>query len=188
MTDTCRTDLLAEAFEAQRDRLSAVAYRVLGSHADAEDVVQEAWMRLARQDATTRVPSAKLFGLRQLVRGTYAGSPPRNDRIVEVTPWPANSRGRRRGRGVCRRSAFRTAHRVPPHRPNRREGNRRNISLGRPRATYPVSPIGIVPLLVLFVHSSFFLGGLVGKSLVVLLGFLVLRAYLRISFMYGVAA
>ncbi|MEV6156972.1 sigma-70 family RNA polymerase sigma factor [Nonomuraea sp. NPDC052129] len=51
MTDTSRTDQLAEAFEAQRDRLSAVAYRVLGSHADAEDVVQEAWMRLARQDA-----------------------------------------------------------------------------------------------------------------------------------------
>ncbi|ANS70659.1 RNA polymerase sigma factor, sigma-70 family [Streptomyces lincolnensis] len=41
---------VAEAFEAQRDRLRAVAYRVLGSHADAEDVVQEAWMRLARQD------------------------------------------------------------------------------------------------------------------------------------------
>ncbi|MEU7293936.1 sigma-70 family RNA polymerase sigma factor [Streptomyces exfoliatus] len=45
--------LLTEAFEAQRDRLRAVAYRVLGSHADAEDVVQEAWMRLARQDEAT---------------------------------------------------------------------------------------------------------------------------------------
>ncbi|MFI9407956.1 sigma-70 family RNA polymerase sigma factor [Nocardia sp. NPDC052316] len=44
---------IAEAFEAQRDRLRAVAYRVLGSHADAEDVVQEAWMRLVRQDAAT---------------------------------------------------------------------------------------------------------------------------------------
>ncbi|MFI0420040.1 sigma-70 family RNA polymerase sigma factor [Spongiactinospora sp. 9N601] len=45
--------LLAEAFEAQRDRLRALAYRVVGSHADAEDVVQEAWMRLARQDEAT---------------------------------------------------------------------------------------------------------------------------------------
>ncbi|WP_406230730.1 sigma-70 family RNA polymerase sigma factor [Nocardia sp. NBC_01009] len=45
--------LVTEAFEAQRDRLRAVAYRVLGSHADAEDVVQEAWMRLVRQDTAT---------------------------------------------------------------------------------------------------------------------------------------
>ncbi|WP_062214226.1 sigma-70 family RNA polymerase sigma factor [Streptomyces sp. NBRC 109706] len=42
-----------EAFEAQRDRLRAVAHRVLGSHADAEDVVQEAWLRLVRQDPAT---------------------------------------------------------------------------------------------------------------------------------------
>ena len=44
---------LVEAFEAQRDRLRGVAYRVLGSHADAEDVVQEAWLRLMRQDAAS---------------------------------------------------------------------------------------------------------------------------------------
>ncbi|MBB4912980.1 sigma-70 family RNA polymerase sigma factor [Streptosporangium saharense] len=44
---------MAEAFESQRDRLRAVAHRLLGSHADAEDVVQEAWLRLSRQDTAT---------------------------------------------------------------------------------------------------------------------------------------
>jgi len=53
MSDTSPADPVGEAFEAQRDRLRAVAYRMLGSHADAEDVVQEAWLRLARQDAAT---------------------------------------------------------------------------------------------------------------------------------------
>lgn len=38
------------AFESHRDRLRGIAYRMLGSHADAEDVVQEAWLRLSRQD------------------------------------------------------------------------------------------------------------------------------------------
>ena len=53
MVDSGSTDSAATAFESHRDRLRAVAYRVLGSHADAEDVVQEAWLRLARQDADT---------------------------------------------------------------------------------------------------------------------------------------
>jgi RNA polymerase sigma factor (sigma-70 family) len=47
------TDPVVEAFESQRDRLRAVAYRMLGSHADAEDVVQEAWLRLSRQGPET---------------------------------------------------------------------------------------------------------------------------------------
>src|SRR5437879_6440985 len=41
---------MAEQFEQQRDRLRTVAYRMLGSHAEAEDAVQEAWLRLARAD------------------------------------------------------------------------------------------------------------------------------------------
>jgi RNA polymerase sigma-70 factor (ECF subfamily) len=43
-------DDLARAFEAQRRRLTALAVRMLGSQADAEDAVQEAWLRLTRQE------------------------------------------------------------------------------------------------------------------------------------------
>ncbi len=53
MSDTSQAAPAAEAFEAHRDRLRAVAHRVLGSYADAEDVVQEAWLRLSRQDTLT---------------------------------------------------------------------------------------------------------------------------------------
>ena len=44
-------DELAEEFEARRPRLRAVAYRMLGSFSEAEDAVQEAWLRLSRSDA-----------------------------------------------------------------------------------------------------------------------------------------
>jgi RNA polymerase sigma-70 factor (ECF subfamily) len=44
-------DDLAEEFEARRPRLRAVAYRMLGSFSEAEDAVQEAWLRLSRSDA-----------------------------------------------------------------------------------------------------------------------------------------
>ena len=42
------SDELAAEFETQRAYLHAVAFRMLGSHADADDAVQEAWLRLAR--------------------------------------------------------------------------------------------------------------------------------------------
>ena len=44
-------DWLAERFESARGHLRAVAYRMLGSVPDAEDAVQEAWLRLSRSDA-----------------------------------------------------------------------------------------------------------------------------------------
>jgi RNA polymerase sigma factor (sigma-70 family) len=42
---------LAAEFEDHRPYLRAIAFRVLGSHADADDAVQEAWLRLARTGA-----------------------------------------------------------------------------------------------------------------------------------------
>ena len=42
---------LTARFEQERPQLKAVAYRMLGTLADAEDAVQEAWIRLNRTDA-----------------------------------------------------------------------------------------------------------------------------------------
>src|SRR5262249_48697184 len=45
-------EALAEQFEAHRPHLRAVAYRMLGSASEADDAVQEAWLRLSHSDAT----------------------------------------------------------------------------------------------------------------------------------------
>ena len=47
-----QTDWLAEGFEENRARLRAVAYRMLGSLAEADDAVQETWLRLSRSGAS----------------------------------------------------------------------------------------------------------------------------------------
>jgi RNA polymerase sigma-70 factor (ECF subfamily) len=44
-------DVLAERFEAHRTRLRAVAYQTLGSTSEADDAVQETWLRLSRSGA-----------------------------------------------------------------------------------------------------------------------------------------
>jgi RNA polymerase sigma-70 factor (ECF subfamily) len=44
-------DWLAERFQEHRPRLRAVAYRILGSTSEADDAVQETWIRLSRADA-----------------------------------------------------------------------------------------------------------------------------------------
>jgi len=48
-----RDDWLAEEFERQRPHMRAVAYRMLGSASEADDAVQEAWLRLSRSDSET---------------------------------------------------------------------------------------------------------------------------------------
>ena len=44
-------------FDAERPRLIAIAIRILGSEADADDVLQEAWLRYARTDAVDDLPA-----------------------------------------------------------------------------------------------------------------------------------
>lgn len=74
-------------FEAERARLTGIAYRLLGSVGDAEDVVQEAWLRWARTDRTAiERPAAWLttvvgrLGLDRLRAR-------RRDRTDYVGPW-----------------------------------------------------------------------------------------------------
>src|SRR5579863_1967961 len=45
-------DWLAQRFEAERPHLRAVAYRMLGSPSEADDAVQESWLRLSRADTS----------------------------------------------------------------------------------------------------------------------------------------
>jgi RNA polymerase sigma factor (sigma-70 family) len=49
-TKGCEGDWLAERFEDNRARLRAVAYRRLGSLSEADDALQESWLRLSRSD------------------------------------------------------------------------------------------------------------------------------------------
>ncbi len=48
------------AFERERARLTGLAYRMTGSHHDAEDIVQEAWFRFGRHHGEVDVPAAWL--------------------------------------------------------------------------------------------------------------------------------
>jgi RNA polymerase sigma-70 factor (ECF subfamily) len=53
-------DWLAERFEANRSHLRSVAFRMLGSLTEADDAVQEAWIRLSRTD-TSQVDNLRAF-------------------------------------------------------------------------------------------------------------------------------
>ena len=58
---THRTDSEDTAFTAARPRLFAIAYRMLGSRADAEDVLQDAWMRWHQTKSQASDPGSPVW-------------------------------------------------------------------------------------------------------------------------------
>ena len=57
--DRCHGDPATEAFVAHRNLLFTVAYEILGSAADAEDVLQETWLRWVKVDLDQVATSAR---------------------------------------------------------------------------------------------------------------------------------
>src|SRR6201988_1711296 len=88
-------DFLASQFEQNRSHLRAVAYRMLGSLSEADDAVQEAWLKLSRSDACG---IARLGGwltpvvarvCLDMVRSRNAGREDSLEERVDAPPPPA---------------------------------------------------------------------------------------------------
>src|SRR5437763_6224711 len=104
-----RHELLAQQFEEHRPHLRAVAYRMLGSLSEADDAVQDAWLRLSRADTsevenlrawlTTVVARVALNLLR--ARNTRREQPLRRAR--SRPDHRSRRRHRSRARGAARR-------------------------------------------------------------------------------------
>lgn len=83
-----------EEFEAQRPRLFGIAYRMLGEAAEAEDVVQDAYLRWAAADYTTTVAPAWLskvvvnLCLNRLTSCPDGSSAPSGTASTHVRGWP----------------------------------------------------------------------------------------------------
>ncbi|MBI1759557.1 MAG: RNA polymerase sigma factor SigJ [Actinobacteria bacterium] len=82
-------DDLIETFHGERQRLSSLAYRMLGSRADAQDIVQEAWIRLQRAAAGAEpirdVPAWLTTTVSRLALDQLRSA--RTRREVYVGPW-----------------------------------------------------------------------------------------------------
>ena len=84
-------------FEGERHRLVGLAYRITGSRADADDVVQEAWLRWDRSDqAAVERPGAWLTTVTSRIALDRLRAAQRA-REAYVGPWLPGDRGDRRG-------------------------------------------------------------------------------------------
>ena len=83
-----RSDELATAFLAARPRLVGVAYAVLGSYAEAEDVVSDTWLRLVAADDVDRIRDVDAWATVAVARAAldaYRSARVRRERYVG--PW-----------------------------------------------------------------------------------------------------
>ena len=81
-----RDGLATEAFVAHRNLLFTVAYEMLGSAADAEDVLQETWLRWAGVDLGT-VRDQRAYLVRITTRQALTGCAPGRRKESYVGPW-----------------------------------------------------------------------------------------------------
>jgi len=78
---------LALEFEAHRDHLMAVAYRMLGSHSEAEDLVQEVWLRWQASDRSTVVNPVAYLSTAVTRLAINASQSARARRETYIGPW-----------------------------------------------------------------------------------------------------
>jgi RNA polymerase sigma-70 factor (ECF subfamily) len=81
------TDLLVDAFQANRGRLFGIAYRMLGTVADAEDVLQDAWLRWQGTDRDAVLEPAAYLATVVTRLSLTALDSARARREVYVGPW-----------------------------------------------------------------------------------------------------
>jgi len=77
-------------FDAERPRLMAIAGRILGSEADADDVLQEAWLRLSRTDAIDDLPAWLTTVVTRLCLDHLRKRRTRSEAEVPVEPAPVD--------------------------------------------------------------------------------------------------
>ena len=131
-------DWLAERFEANRTHLRAVAYRMLGSLSEADDAVQEAWLRLSRSD------TSGVENLRRLADDGRRAGVPRHAALAQVAArgaaGPARARADREPRGRSRPRARGAAGRLGRPRAARGARDAGSRRAARVRAARHVRP------------------------------------------------
>src|SRR3954469_9373941 len=81
-------DELAREFEAERTRLRGLAFRLLGSAAEADDAVQEAWLRLTRVDSVDNLAAWLTTVVSRVCLDLLRSRKARHEEPFEVFPEP----------------------------------------------------------------------------------------------------